>query len=131
MAQFCLGGDGPNFSLIVRDVENLRENGSLDITNGQLSARVSLVDYDPNAKTFPNGYVGQYDMECGSGIRMRRFPERISPYDYKSRQRYILRIQREFFEEIVEAGKIEEDKTGFIHPRCKYDRFALLIHTDF
>jgi len=127
MAYFNLGGDGPYFKLNSEDVKILRENKSIEIINKNLTARISLTEHDPNLIIFPNGGISSHDMECNDGIRIRRYPEHVFPYDFKGKQYYILRIQKDLFNKLVEKSENSVDNMSYLHPRCKYDRFFLLI----
>ena len=137
MALFGLGGDGPSFSLVLDEAEDLlkrfedslNNKSYLDVTEGNLHARISLVKHDPNEVIYPNGAFGQLDGACNKGSRMKRMPSGIAPYEYKADQFYVFRIKKEFFEQILKTGKKASDGIGYFHPRCNYDRFCLRIDT--
>jgi hypothetical protein len=124
-------GDGPYFSLTMRDVKLIYENGFIELNNKNFFARISLVDHNPNGLKLEKGISSTFDKSGCEGVRIRRFPEKICPLDFKENQYYILRIQKKLFDELVEKSKISLDKMCFLHPRCKYDRFALKISGDY
>ena len=105
---------GPNLTLVEEDVKKLREQGYADFDflniNGIL--RISVVD-----GTIPPRHF------CDGGINIRRYPEGISPHDYKGRQFWVARISRERFETLINSESDGERQD--IVSRCKYDRFLL------
>ena len=127
MGYFDLGADGPYFNLLEKDVEKLSQKGFLNFVNENLAARILLVEHDPNQKCLPNGAMSAHDLECNEGIRIRRFPEDICPSSFHGKLYYVLRMQKSLFRNLVEKAKNSTDRIGYLHPRCKYDRFALRI----
>ena len=127
MSYFALGGDGPNFVLSLKEAEETNKKGFLNFRNKNLHARISILDHDPNLRVLPNEACEQIDGQCNPGLRLRRYPEKICPHDFKGNQFYLLRVQKNIFESLINQSKIANDRTGYIHPRCKYDRFALII----
>jgi len=127
MDNIHLSAVGPYFILFPKDVEQIYQKRFIDIRNENLNARISLVEYDPNCIINRNGTFSVRDIFCQEDVRLRRYPEDISPLEFKGDQFYVLRVKRSLFDKLVEHSKDSSDRRGFIHPRCKYDRFTLII----
>ena len=104
---------GPCVTLRDEEIRVLKETGyhdfDFDNINGVL--RISIVDKKISSRRL-----------CEPGTNVRRYPEKISPYDYKGKQLWVIRLSRERFEESLNAPN--SDGMG-ITGRCKYDRFNI------
>ena len=106
--------NGPNISLLERDVKFIQENGysDSDFSNINGVLRISLVDKEIS--------VGR---GCEPGINIRRYPDIISPYDYKGKQLWVIRLSKDIFKKLVNGGFDYNDDA--IDSRCKYDRLSI------
>ncbi|MBI2043542.1 hypothetical protein HYT25_04085 [Candidatus Pacearchaeota archaeon] len=106
--------NGPNISLLERDVKFIRENGysDFDFSNINGVLRISVVDRKIS--------VGH---SCEPGINIRRYPENISPYDYRGKQFWVIRLSKDIFEKLVN-GRFDYNDDA-IDSRCKYDRLCI------
>jgi hypothetical protein len=107
---------GPGVTLNRKDVKTLRERGCCDFDfrdiNGTL--RVSVCENE----------IPPMNM-CEKGIYVRRYPEKISPYDYKGRQLWIIQLSKSRIEKLISDAKTNFDKHETIISRCKYDRMSV------
>ena len=104
---------GPNITLCNEEIKVLKERGyhDFDFANINGVLRLRIVD-----KNIPSRHM------CESGVNARRYPEKISPYDYKGRQLWVIRISKRKFEESLNT--LNSDGIG-ITSRCKYDRMNI------
>ena len=105
---------GPTVNLSEREMNLLKARGYGDFyfTNINGILRISLVD----KKNF-------HGKMCEPGINVRRYPENISPYDYKGKQLWVIRISKEKFKEFLHSES--ENGIKSLDSRCKYDRIHI------
>ena len=116
--QKAMFSQGPNVTLLDRDVKTLNERGYCDFDFGDINGTLRIIIHD--------GEIPPRNM-CERGIDVRRFPEDISPYDYKGKQLWIVKLSKERLSELVSLGPSVSDGHGFgtLMSRCKYDRMSV------
>jgi hypothetical protein len=113
-------GESVGVYLNTAEVNALREKGYYDFDffniNGTLRISVTNREIPPR-----NG--------CESEIDVRRYPEQISPYEYKGKQLWVFRISKTKFEKFI-GSALDDDGTRCLMSRCKYDRIHIGYFSD-
>ena len=107
---------GPGVTLTSADVEILNEKGHVDFGFNNINGilRVSLV----------RGEIPPRDM-CERGVSVRRYPESISPYEYKGVQLWVIKISKQRLDDLIASAKRDTAGYDTFMSRCKYDRISL------